>query len=65
LPKRAHCSDPTRYQSFFVFFKYELSCKLEKPPLYCSKNSQILYSARLEDKEQLSFWNQVQIPNRI
>jgi hypothetical protein len=49
----------------FYIFQNELSCKLEKTPLCYSKNYQILHADRLEDKEQLSLWNQVQIWNRI
>jgi hypothetical protein len=48
----------------FYFFKLTESCKLNKPPLSCSKNSQNLSANRIEDMEQCSFWNKVQIGNR-
>jgi hypothetical protein len=38
---------------------------LQKPPLYYANNSQLFYAAGLEDKEQLSFRNQVQIQKII
>jgi hypothetical protein len=54
----------TRYQGLNEF-QIELSCKIEKAYVWCSKNSQILHAARLEDKEQLSLQNQVQMRNII
>jgi hypothetical protein len=36
-----------------------------KSPFYWSKIYQTLHAARMEDMEQLSFWNQVQIQNNI
>jgi hypothetical protein len=65
LALRAHCSDPNRVTIYFKTFQIEPNFKFEKPPLYCSKNSQILHAAILEGREQLSFWNQVQIRIRI
>jgi hypothetical protein len=58
-------SNPTRYQTVFYILQNKSNYKLEKTPLYCSKNYQIFHVDRLEDKEQLSFWNKVQIQNII
>jgi hypothetical protein len=52
-------------RQFFYFSKLTQICKLWKPPLCCSKIYQILQSDRMKEKEQLSFWKQVQTQNRI
>jgi hypothetical protein len=55
--------NPTRYQTVFIISKMNRVVNWKKsPPLWCSKtNYQILHADRIEDKEQLSFSNQVQI----
>jgi hypothetical protein len=38
---------------------------LGKPPFACSKIYQTLQNDKIEDKEQISFWMQVQIRTKI
>jgi hypothetical protein len=45
------------------FFQNEQNLKTVKTTLLYSKIYQTLQSDRINDKEQLSFWKQVQIPN--
>jgi hypothetical protein len=45
------------------FFQNKQNLKIVKTTLLYSKIYQTLQSDRINDKEQLSFWKQVQIPN--
>jgi hypothetical protein len=63
--ERVHCSEPNPILNGFYNFQNESSCKLEKSPLWCSKNYHILHDDSIEDRAQLFFLKQVQIRNRI
>jgi hypothetical protein len=59
-PGRAQFSKPNA----FLFSKLTKICKLWKPPFYYCKIYQTLKCNKMEDKEQLSLWTQVQIQIR-
>jgi hypothetical protein len=52
-------------QIFFHYSKQSCVCKLQNLIFHCSKIYYTLKCGRLNYKERLSFWKQVQIPNRI
>jgi hypothetical protein len=63
-----HCRwqvGPARFNYYPKFPKPTKKCKLKIDTFCCSKNSQILYAARLEVSKQLSLLCWLQIPNII
>jgi hypothetical protein len=52
-------------QMLFYLFKHPLNFKIQTAIFHCSKIYQTLQGSRLNYKEQLLFWNDVQITNRI
>jgi hypothetical protein len=56
---------PGPLNSISYFSKLNWIYKLWKPHFCCSKIYKTLESDRTKDKEQISFWKEVQIPNRI
>jgi hypothetical protein len=61
----AHCSWPGPLTTVFPFSHTETNFEIMKPHFCCSTIYQTFQSNRPKDKEQLSFWEQVQIPNKI
>jgi hypothetical protein len=63
-----HSTRPARFHQckyFFYLFKLPQDCKIQNRTFVSSKIYQSLQHNRLSNEEQLSFWEDVQIPNRM